>query len=460
MTWLLALAMARDPLPAPAATPPGRPDFPALEEHRLRGGTPVLVASRDRLPLAQIDLALAADLSEVEDAELLAILAGRLLGTDTRDRDANAWKSAMESLGARADFHVTQNRLEARLRVPQGNEADALALLAEALRRPAFSPKAARIVLEAWRIHRLNLEYRIHSVHERGLNHAFFPTGHSLRQEGLPEDLARLTAERAEHLVALLLETGGASFSVAGVVEPETLLPLLEQHFGDLEGEGRPPPYEPVPAQGGRWVVDRTGFDIARVTVAVAGPPAGHEDEAALRVLTNVLAGTFDSRMSLDLRERQGLTYGVHGDMKALPGLGMIRVDLDTPLHQVGDALVAAEAHLDAVEREGVSQEEVDRARAHLMLDHAQTYARLESVAEQLMLAQVWSLPLSVWDEDLDALEAVTPADVVIAARKWLVPEHRTWVVTGAGDWIQHDLERVGRPATHTISAADLSAER
>ena len=457
---LLALAWAQEPRPAPEASAPTRPSFPSLQEHALKSGLPVVFAQRQGLPLVQIDLAVAADLSSVEGGDLLATLASELLGTGTAQHDATAWKSALTALGAAVDLRLNATRLSASLRVPSGNEAAALELLAQALFEPDFREKTARVYLETWTQYRMDLPYRLHSVHDRGLNHAFFGVGHPLRHDALVEDLERLTARDAQALVATVLETGRASLSVAGDADPDTLLPLLEQHFGSLGGTLAPRPYDAVEGQGGRWVVDRSGFDIAKISVLVEGPPAGHEDEAAMRILTGLLAGSFDSRMSMDLREQRGLTYGVHGDMSAWKGLGQVRIDLDTPIESVGAAMIAAEAHLDAIETTGVTQAEVDRARAHLQLEQAHDFAHIETVANQIMLAQHWSLGLDVWERDLDALDAVTPADVALAAREWLVPERRVWVITGEGRRIQDALTEVGRAPDTVMLAEDLAAER
>ncbi len=460
MILLCCLALATEPRLAPVATPPERPVFPELEEYALSSGTPVIFARRDDIPMVQIKLGVTAEYADLEQGELLATLATELLGTDTQRRDATAWQSALQSLGARVDLRLTQSRLSASLRVPRGREAEALALVAEALFEPRFRRKVARIYLDYWTTHRETLEYRIHSVHERAVNHAFFPIGHSLRHASRTDDLGELTARDAEDLVARVLREGRASLSVAGDADVEELMPLLEQHFGQLRGDTPAEPYQDIEGQGGRWLIDRTGFEVAKLTVALEGPPAGHPDEAPVRVLWGILAGSFDSRMSMDLREQRGLTYGVHGDMRAWTGLGMLRIDLDTALDDIGEAFLGAEEHLDQIEEEGVSQAEVDRAMAHLLLEQAQDFSRIELVCQQLLLAQAWSLGLDIWDRDLDALEAVTPADVAIAARKWLVPERRIWVITGSGDWIAHQLEEIDRVPDHVITAEEISAER
>ena len=458
MIWL-GLALAAEPRVAPTALPPERPTVPALREERLSGGAKVLLAEQGSVPLFEVDLAVTAQVDTPLDRQL-AQLAGELLGTGTTLRDGDAWQDALTALGARAHFRFASRRLEARLRVPRGNEEQALALLAEAVLEPRFDEGTVRVALEAWRQDRASVPYTLQRIHERALNHALLPTGHPMRQSGLLEDLDELGGEAAQALLERTLEHGRVTLAVVSDRDPAALLPELERRFGGLDGAAEPQPYPSEVNPGARWFVARSGFEVAKLSVAMPGPAMGDADEAPLRILTRLLMGGFDSRINMDLREQQGLTYSATGEMAAWQGMGTLRIDLLTPNDRAAEALLAVEGHLDRVEAEGVTQAEVDRALAHLLLETAQDFSRVESAGKQLFLAGFWSLGADVWDRNLDALEAVTPADVALAARKWLVPERRVWVVTGSQLVVVPELERIDRTPDHLVSAEDVAAER
>lgn len=455
---LVAAAPVRTiPPPAPLAAPA----VPEIERLELDNGTPVWLLARHEVPLVRVELSVTWPGAEAStEDQLLSSLATVLLDTSgTQARDSGAWATELEKLGAEVSLGVGSRSLWADVEAPTGSEDEALALAAEALFQPAFDAKTARPHIARWAAERRDLPLQIDRIHRRGLNHAWWPAGHPLRQTSQVEDIEVLEADDAQALVERILAEGAPRIVVVGDTSAEAILPLLEATYGHLDGTAGPLAIEPVEPAATRWVVDRVGFDIAEITVATPGPPIGHEDVPAMAVWMTTLAGTFTSRLNADLREERGLTYGVHGSVGNWYGAGRAEIELVSSLDHVGEVVLGIEEHLDRVETEGITQAELDTARNHLLLEEGRAFASLAHAAAELGALLTLGRDLPELTAQRARLMELTPADIAFAARKWASPAHRVWVVTGPRDAIEVQLEQVDRVPDRIVDAEVLGSE-
>lgn len=444
-----------DPVPLTA------PTLPDVQRLSLENGTPVWLLARHEVPMVRIELSVTwpgGDTSTEE--QLLSALSGVLLdGSGTQVRDSGAWSTALETQGADVSLGMSSRRLWVDVEAPTGSEEAALALAAEALFQPAFDPKTAGPHIERWAASRRDLAMEIYGIHTRGMNHAWFPVGHPLRQVSQAQDIERLDAMDAQALVERVRDTGKAGIVVVGDTSAERVLPQLEAVYGSLGGDAVPVPSVPAEPKATRWLVDRSGFDIAEITVATPAPPFGHPDVPAMQVWMTALAGTFTSRMNQDLREERGLTYGVHGEVSDWYGAGRAEINCVAAHEHVAELVLGMESHLDHMEDQGLTQAELDVARNHLLLTEGRAFQTLRSSAGVLGDLLTLGADLSLLQRDLDRLMTLTPSDISLAARRWTGPAHRVWVVTGPRGPIEIQLEQADRVPDRIVDAEVLSTE-
>jgi zinc protease len=131
--------------------------------------------------------------------------------------------------------------------------------------------------------------------------------------EGTPETVGKLTIEdmRATHAGAFTKDR--MYVSVVGDITAKELGPLLDELLGDLPDTGPELPNKTKFAiAGGLTVVD---FETPQ-TVAVwaqSGIERDDQDFFAAYLLNHVLGGSgFTARLTQEVREKRGLTYGVY----------------------------------------------------------------------------------------------------------------------------------------------------
>lgn len=221
---------------------------------------------------------------------------------------------------------------------------------------------------------------------------------------------------------------------IVGDVDPEEALARASKLFARVPG-GRGDPYKNAAtrANGAESVfrfLDTTQVDavIGLRSVSIRDP-----DYPAAAVLSEILGGGSASRLFTEVRERRGLVYDVRSEVVTFRDVGAIMLSTYCSEQNVEQTLSAIFDVLLEVWRNGVSEEELDRARrlvratADYILDSpielAEWYGRI------LLLDEPAALP----DPRRVALKyaAVDMADVARVARPTLAPMNRYMALLG-----------------------------
>ncbi len=195
----------------------------------------------------------------------------------------------------------------------------------------------------------------------------------------------------------------------------------------------RPPPQPErtfVPPREGRSIERRVEFDVPVQVHGFAGPAAHHEDAVALDVLMRIVGQGESSRLTQALVQRSGVAVAAGGANQFLRAAGMSMLFAlytpDTAPRRVRELLAREVAR---VGRDGVSGEELDKARNQSLASHVFELYSAEHICRRLGLAHVVEGGCEKWRTYLARLERIGADDVVEAARRYWCAE-RAWVLT------------------------------
>ena len=446
--------------PVRAFAPPSWPDPEVLA---LRSGAPIRLLARPQVPLVRVEVSLPWDGGEASlTDQLSAAMMGQLLKAGTLHRSGAELDAALDRLGARWNIGATTSRLWGEVEVPVGAEAQALSLLREALLEPALDKAEAKRILTRWITWRESLGLDLVRTHDRAVNHAWYPLDHPSRHTSTPRDLKRLKPKDVADLHRRIIAQATPRIAVVGATTASEMLPLLEEAFGELEGEAAPTDLPPVDPQATGWLVHRPGFEVARLTVLLPGPSQADPDAPLADLLMGILASEFTSRVPMDLRETRGLAYSVSGRTQSWRGDGRLRIDAEVDGDRAAEALVALEAHLDrllAEGAEGLTEHELRAARNTLLVRHDRMFETLRSTTNTLGELLILDQELPRLRAERSRIATATPSELSEAMAGWLDPENRVWVLTGDRDVIEPSLERLDRLPNRIVGASSVAHE-
>jgi zinc protease len=254
---------------------------------------------------------------------------------------------------------------------------------------------------------------------------------------GWKSDIESITADGLREYYDTFYWPNNATVSIVGHFDRHDVLQEVADHFGahDAAPHDIPQVTTDEPEQTGqRRVRVKQDGQLGAVLLSYKAPPATDPDSDALDVLARILASGKGSRLFQRCTD-QGLTSDVFGMNFRLrdPGLfsvfGYLAPESD---HETVEAAISDE--IDKIREEGVTEEELDRARSQLRAQIAFDRDGPMKVAAQLneaIAAGDWKL----YTQYLDRLENVTADDVQRVAQTYLTDDTSTvgWYVPTSG---------------------------
>ncbi|RLP11686.1 M16 family metallopeptidase [Propionibacterium australiense] len=140
-----------------------------------------------------------------------------------------------------------------------------------------------------------------------------------LPRAGTSTSVPTITPEDVRAFHDLWWRADGATLIIAGAL-PEGLVEHAAEVFGAWPATGvHSNAKAPAPAEGPcpTYVVDRPEAVAADMRVGLVVPGRDWADWAPMQVATSAVGGLFGSRLNMELRERQGFTYGVQAGLSA-----------------------------------------------------------------------------------------------------------------------------------------------
>jgi predicted Zn-dependent peptidase len=158
--------------------------------------------------------------------------------------------------------------------------------------------------------------------------------------------------------------------------------------------------------------------------ICFGGPGISRGDERryALGVLDAIFGGSVSSRLFREVREKRGLAYSVGSYTEQFIDRGTVAMYVGTRAENVGEACEIIGRELVRLYEDGVSEEEMERAKEHvkgrLVLSLEATGSRMARLARGIL----FDVPLLSLDEMLERIDAVTPDEMKALARELYDP--------------------------------------
>jgi predicted Zn-dependent peptidase len=264
---------------------------------------------------------------------------------------------------------------------------------------------------------------------------AVFPEGHPYHHPtiGSMEDLDAASLEDVHAFFRRHYAPDNTVLTLCGDVEPETGFALVERYFGGLDAQvqdPRPPLAQLDPLTEPVRVERREAVPNDRLHVAFRLPVDESDELVAATVALDCLGGLSSSRLVRRLVRREQTAVGVHATAWGfVDGVSLGFVVLDVAPGADPAALeTALVEELGRLAEEGPTEAELEASVAQSERAWLSALASQEERADLISRYTLLHDDPDVVNTHLDRVRAVTSADVVAAARRWLRPESRAVV--------------------------------
>ena len=366
----------------------------------------------------------------------LAHLAASMIQRGTRSHDQFEIADQLEKAGVVMEFKVTADTLEFEAKMLRRDMPLAIAMLGEQLRSPAFAPAE---LIKARKQLVAESQQSLEDTDEQAaiaFSHAIFPAGHPSRRAEIADLIAAAEKTKLAELRAFHADTYGPKgmhLAATGDLDPDLLRAELLKAFGGWNG-GRIPKI----AQAPRIVpTDKVVNLPEKSSVSVwLGQPSGirasDPDWIALNIATGILGRGFTSRLVGNVRDREGLTYGIGATLGAdsfRPGAWYTKATFSPVLLDRG--IESTRRELQSWWEKGVTHDELEYRKTAAAGQFAITLETSHGLAEQLLRCAERGLNVAWLDQFPEKVRALRLYDVNAAVRKHLDPAQMATVKAG-----------------------------
>jgi zinc protease len=380
----------------------------------------------------------------------LATLTTAVWDEGTKNRTAGQIADELGGLGADVSFSAGWDVSSARLFSLKSRLPQALDIYADMLVSPIFPEKDIDREKKMMLGQLMQIRSQPVMLAQMAVGPTLYgkssPYGQPLL--GTPESIRAIDRKEIEDFFHLY-RPNGATMIVVGDVALEELVKELEGVFASWTSESAVKhggTSELPPPQATRVIlIDKAGAAQSVISMAELSANRQSPDYYALNVMNAIFGGQFMSRLNMNLRETKGYTYGAHSMFEwhvhapgAFVASASVKTDVTAP------ALVEFLKEIDGLRGSvPIKADELNDAKEYLTRGYASEFETISQIAQRLETVVEYKLPDDYFNTMIPKLSAVTAADVLAAAKKYVQPDKLAIIVVGDRKKIEKSLKEL-----------------
>jgi zinc protease len=445
----------------PAAGAASSLSLPVPRSFKLPNGLTVLFVEQRNLPVVSANLVvLSGSERNPVDKPGLASFTADMLDEGTNKRSTLQIADDVAQIGAVFQTSSTSDQSSISARVLKKNVDAAFDLMADVALNPSFNEKEIERVRKTRLTQILQQRDNPNSLANSVFFNTVFGDKHPYGYIELGTDEATKSITRDDMMG--FWKTGyvpeNSALVVAGDITEREVRALAEKYFAKWSGKGSQSTV-PDPATGASRrliIVDKPGSPQTVLRVGQVGVARSNPDAVPIEVMNTGLGGLFSSRINMNLREKNGYTYGAFSVFVYRRGAGpfytggSVRTDVTAP------ATREIFSELERIRTSDVTMDELKTAKdayARSLPGYFETTAQTVASLRDIF---VYNLPLDYYRQLPARIDAVTAADIRRVAEKYLTPNSMVIVAVGDRSKIEAELKKLNLGA---IEVRDLEGK-
>ncbi|MDF5739577.1 MAG: pitrilysin family protein [Nostoc sp.] len=426
--------------PATSATDSGKQPLP--EEFTLNNGLRVLLLSDRTLPTINLSGQLDAgtEFDGNQKAGLANLTANNLMN-GTQTKNALDLAKTLEDRGADLSFSASREGVNVSAQGLSANLPILIQTLADVLENATFPAEQLELSRQ-----RALTSLKVQLDDPRGLGRqlfqqAIYPENHPFHSFPTAESLKSITRDDLLAFYQTHYRPDSTTIALVGDFEPVKVKALLNQQFGKWQATGKPPVLKiaSVPLRQTLTRLNKLIPGKAEAVTYIGYNGISRKDPRfyAALVLNQILGGdTLSSRLGTEVRDRQGLTYGIYSAFAAGINPGPFLIQMQTAPGDTQKAIASTLALLKQLREQGVTEGEFNSAKRSITNSYPVDLANPSDVSSIILDNAVLGLSRSEIRDFPRRIQAVTMAQMQQAIEDLIKPENLVIVTAGPGDTV------------------------
>jgi zinc protease len=387
-------------------------------DNRIR----LIIKENRSIPIVSVQLSLLGGVRLEDEAQNgISQFTAVMVTKGTKNQNSLAIAKKVERMAGSLSGFSGNNSLGLTFTFLSQHFEEAFNLLTDVIRHPSFDPeemeKRKRLILASIRQQEDDLGRLVFKLFRKTLfeNHPY-----RMDTLGTLDSIQRMTANDLKEYYHRLLTPENMVLTVVGDVDEKQVVLAVQKGFGDLEkGFFSPPPVpQESPLKKARRAEISKAKEQAHFVLGFLGTSLHHKDRHALEILDAALSG-HGGRLFRELRDKESLAYAL--DFVAQPNYdpGYIGVYMGTHPRKLETAIEAVLRELKKVREEGLTEEEVDRAKRYLIGNFEIALQTNGAQASQFSLDELYGLGFDHYQKYPQKIQKVTKEEVNRVAKQY-----------------------------------------
>ena len=414
----------------------------------LPNGLTLILNERRGLPIVAASLVFKTG-SDANPADKpgLANFVSAMLDEGTATRNALQIADEVAALGANLNTGSTMDSTTVTARSLAKNFPATLDLLADIALRPAFPAEE----IERQRAQRLgqivqqrdNPAQVAAQVQAAALYGTRHPYGYT--ETGTEASVKAMSRQDMLAFWKQNFVPNNAALVVAGDISMADLRVLADKAFGAWQRgtPAQPALSAPATTQARIVIVDKPGTPQTQLRVASIGAPRSSPDFRPLQVMNMALGGLFSSRINMNLREAKGYSYGTYSQFTFRRSAGPFTVAGGVRTDATAPAVTEIFKEIAGMTGMTMSEEELTKAKDSLANSLPGAFESSAAAVNNFSNVFIYDLGLDYYTLYARQVNAVTAAQALDVARRYLVPNRMVVIAVGDRKAIEADLQKL-----------------
>ena len=425
--------------------------LPKAQEATLSNGLRVVLLENHRVPVVSMQMViLSGGLADPADYHGLALFTAALLREGTTTRKSKDIAEQTETLGTQLTANSGLSSLTTNVNAfgLVENLDTMLDIYADVVRNPTF-PKEEVDKYKTRQLQQLSFQRSIPQfLAQEHFVRAIYGGSHPAGLVAPPaESLKRVSSPDLAKFHSTYYRPNNAMLAIVGDVSLKQILPKLEKAFGGWQRADVPPINIPAaPAQGAARIqlIDRPGSVQTVLQLGNLGIERTNEDYFAMLVMNQVLGAGPAARLFLNLREKNGYTYGAYSNFNGSKFRGTLISSSEVRTDVTEGAMKEFMYELKRMRDEKVSAVELENAKRAIVGGFALSLESPQQLLNNIVTQKLYELPANYWDTYPQKVQAITADDIQRVAQKYVDLSHLQIVAVGDASKTREIMAKFG----------------
>lgn len=391
-----------------------------------------------RLPIINIEFAFIGGASLDGDQHGLAYLMSALLDEGAGDLDDQSFHKALDETATQLHFSASRDIINGSIKMLKKHKERAADLLNMAMFAPRFENDAVeRVKAQIVASIRSASTNPSEIAAKKLMKLAFGDHVYGNLVKGSEQTLAEISQANLQQTAMQNFNRSHPYLVIVGDVSEAEAEALVTRIFAGRKAQGDEVNTIPEADFAGIGKAEHHYMDVPQAVVNFAMPsiPQNDPNFMTLLVLNHILGGGgFSSRLMEEIREKRGLTYGIHTSLMPLKHGSLITGSAATSADKMPETIKILRQEITKMHDSGVTDEELTDAKTYLTGAYPLRFDTGAKIAHQLLSMQYFNFGMDFINQRNNMVNKVSKADVANMAASLLAVENMAQITVGPTD--------------------------